>query len=260
MTPFPSTTVEPQPWTQYARASIPDISFTNLTMHQSPSLCPPSIASVPPPRPQSSPSTFGPSPENINWNTTAGLGIQYTGANAQPTPLTSTFPPSSFMYSTEDQYTTGNSSPPTLAQPMPRRPFQQIAPNPAGVIAQALKRRRDEEESTVSSDGSGKKRHRTNSVTTELSEDDRFLVQLKETEGLPWKDIVTRFQSDRGKSFNVAALQMRYKRLREKFRVWGEVDVQALRQAHEFYEKCKWEIISAKVWLSCLSLCWVAWC
>ena len=45
----------------------------------------------------------------------------------------------------------------------------------------------------------------------------------------------------------MAALQMRYKRLREKFRVWEEADVNALKLAHEYWEKYKWEIISAKV-------------
>ena len=40
---------------------------------------------------------------------------------------------------------------------------------------------------------------------------------------------------------------MRYKRLREKFRVWEEQDMSALRLAHEYWEKYKWEIISAKV-------------
>jgi len=80
-----------------------------------------------------------------------------------------------------------------------------------------------------------------------LSEDDRFLVQLKEDENLPWKDIATRFHARKGKKVQVAALQMRYKRLREKFRVWEERDLQALRTAHEYWEKYKWEIISAKV-------------
>lgn len=153
------------------------------------------------------------------------------------------------MYPSEDRYP-ATSSPPTLQQPQPRRPLPLIAPNPNQVVNQAIKRRRDEEDAVAASESSssGGKRRRTNSIgSTDLSDDDRFLVQLKETEGLPWKDIVTRFQTDKGKAFQVAALQMRYKRLREKFRVWSEIDVQALRQAHEYYEKCKWEIISAKV-------------
>ena len=80
-----------------------------------------------------------------------------------------------------------------------------------------------------------------------LNDDDRFLVRLKEEENLPWKDIAARFLSDKGKVFQVAALQMRYKRLREKFRSWQDEDVQALRQAIEYWEKYKWDIISGKV-------------
>ena len=84
-------------------------------------------------------------------------------------------------------------------------------------------------------------------ASADLSDDDRFLVQLKEDENLPWKDIAGRFQADKGKNFQVAALQMRYKRLREKYRTWEEQDVSALKLAHEYWEKYKWEIISAKV-------------
>ncbi|KAF2216673.1 hypothetical protein CERZMDRAFT_3157, partial [Cercospora zeae-maydis SCOH1-5] len=93
-----------------------------------------------------------------------------------------------------------------------------------------------------------KRRKRATSVVSQadLSEDDRFLVQLKEDENLAWKDIAARFMNDKGKTFQVAALQMRYKRLREKFRVWEDQDVQALKLAHEYWEKYKWEIISAK--------------
>ena len=137
------------------------------------------------------------------------------------------------------------SSPPEIRQPQPKRPYASIAPNPEGVAAAAAKRKYEE---TEASSASGKRRKRTSSVVSaDLSEDDRFLVQLKEDESLPWKDIATRFQSDKGKNFQVAALQMRYKRLREKFRVWEEQDMSALRLAHEYWEKYKWEIISAKV-------------
>lgn len=123
------------------------------------------------------------------------------------------------------------------------RPYQPIAPNPAGLA----KRRRDEEEHQL--EGRNKKRRRGDSSvnSADLTEQDRFLVHLKEAESLPWKDIANRFQSDKGKIYQVAALQMRYKRLREKFRLWEEQDVKALRQAHEYWERAKWEIISAKV-------------
>ena len=250
-TPFPSSTVESQQWSQYGRTSLPDISVPNYSLQQ------PShhqYQHIPhqfkdPSRPRSSPSTFGPGPENVSWPTTNGLGIFPSAAVGQPTPpITSTFPPSVFhTYPSEEHY--GASTPPEIRQPQPRRPFPSIAPNPSQVAAQ--KRKREEEEQQETNSSSGKRRKRTSSVASaDLSDDDRFLVQLKEEEALPWKDIANRFQSDLGKNFQVAALQMRYKRLREKFRVWEEQDVKALQLAHEYWEKYKWEIIGAKVSLS----------
>ncbi|EME83312.1 uncharacterized protein MYCFIDRAFT_122733, partial [Pseudocercospora fijiensis CIRAD86] len=116
------------------------------------------------------------------------------------------------------------------------------------------KRKRDEEEQQATPGSAGKRRKRTSSVASaDLSEDDRFLVQLKEDENLPWKDIATRFQTEKGKNFQVAALQMRYKRLREKFRVWEDQDVQALKLAHEYWEKYKWEIIKRPL-TACLQM------
>ena len=268
LTPYPSSTVESQQWSQYARASIPDVNnMTTYPMAQSLNYFSHAPIQSTPNRPRSSPSTFGPSPENLDWTTSAGLGIQYsTAVAAQPTPFTSTFPPLAFQAygASEDAYE--SSSPPQLQQPQPRRPYQyqSIAPNPAGITAS--KRQREDEEAVTaatvafgadSRPASGSKRRRTTSSATTaaaaaatpeaLSEDDRFLIHLKETEALPWKDIAARFKDDKNKVWNVAALQMKYKRLRQRFRVWEEQDMQALRVACEYYEKCKWDIISAKV-------------
>ena len=232
--------MESQPWPAYVRSSIPDISLsTNFPVQ-------PQFSSMQQmktlDRPRSSPSTFGPS-EGITWPVANGLGIFSSGPSGQPTPVTSTFPPAVFQnYPTDEAYSV--SSPPEIRQPKPTRPYTSIAPNPTGSIAQ--KRRRDDDEPEVATNG--KRRKRTSSVASaDLSDDDRFLVQLKEDENLPWKDIAGRFHSDKGKNFQVAALQMRYKRLREKFRVWQDDDVSALKSAHEYWEKYKWEIIGAKV-------------
>ena len=54
---------------------------------------------------------------------------------------------------------------------------------------------------------------------TKLTEEEQLLLNLREQENLQWKDIATRFQIDRGKSYEVPALQMRYIRLRE--RTWS---------------------------------------
>jgi hypothetical protein len=183
-------------------------------------------------------------------------GLPYTttaGEHPSPPAVTPTFPPTVFHnYPNADHYLA--SSPPEIRQPQPRRPYTTIAPNPIG----DAKRKRDEMEQQhqeLASSGGGKRRKRTSSVASaDLSDEDRFLVQLKEDENLPWKDIATRFHTDKGKHFQVAALQMRYKRLREKFRVWEDQDVQALKLAHEYWEKYKWEIISAKVCFLSISI------
>ena len=204
-----------------------------------------------PGRPRSSPSTFGPSPEHLDWTPSAGLGIQYSTAAGQPTPLTSTFPPTTAFPTYEMPFETP--SPPQLQQPQPRRPYQSIAPNPAGIAA--TKRQRDEDEAAAFTTGdsrppSGNKRRRTTSAAADtLSDDDRLLIQLRETEALPWKDIAARFSEGKDVVHTTARLQMKYKRLRQRFRVWEEQDVYALRVATEYYERCKWQIISAKVCL-----------
>lgn len=209
-----------------------------------------------PGRPRSSPSTFGPSPENLDWTPSAGLGIQYSTATGQPTPLTSTFAPTAFpAYTSDIPFETP--SPPQLQQPQPRRPYQSIAPNPAGITA--AKRQRDEDEAAAFTTGesrppSGIKRRRTTSAAADtLSDDDRLLIQLRETEALPWKDIAARFSEGKDVVHTTARLQMKYKRLRQRFRVWEEQDVYALRVATEYYERCKWQIISAKVCVSCIN-------
>jgi hypothetical protein len=144
-------------------------------------------------------------------------------------------------------------SPPQLQQPQPRRPYQSIAPNPAGVSA--AKRQRDEDEAAAYAAGesrpsSGNKRRRTTSAAADtLSDDDRLLIQLRETEALPWKDIAARFSEGKDVVHTTARRHMKYKRLRQRFRVWEEQDVYALRVATEYYERCKWQIISAKVCL-----------
>ena len=172
------------------------------------------------------------------------MGIHYTTTTSPAIPATSSLQAPVFQnYAIGEHYAA--TSPPEIGQPQPRKPYPNIAPNPAGAAA---KRKRDEEESHDNSSTVSKRRRRTASVVSaDLNDEDRFLVQLKEEENLPWKDIAVRFQTDKGKTFQVAALQMRYKRLREKFRVWEDEDVQALKLAHEYWEKYKWEIIGVKV-------------
>lgn len=135
-----------------------------------------------------------------------------------------------------------------LASPQPRRLYHPIAPQPMDAPrSHGTKRSRDEEDDSLD-DMKRRKRSDSNTSTQfELSEEDRLLLQLKEEESMPWKDIAARFQSDLGKAYQIPALQMRLKRLRERMRVWTEVDVRALRMAHEYWVQNKFDIISQKV-------------
>ena len=174
------------------------------------------------PRPKSSPSTFGPNVEDLLFPENP---FRIKGDEAYPNPFYSMSPvamphkahspylPSDFSLSTNL-----NASP-NRAAPIP------IAPDPAGLRQiNALKRMREDEEH---SDYGQKKRKRTPSQAgpIELNEEEQLLLKLKEDENLPWKDIATRFQTDLGKSYQVPALQMRFKRLRERMRSWTETDV-----------------------------------
>jgi hypothetical protein len=125
--------------------------------------------------------------------------------------------------------------------------YAPIAPHPMASQRTSMpKRSRDDDEISEQS----KRRKRSDSNTTasvELGEEDKLLIQLKDEESMPWKDIAARFQSDLGKTYQIPALQMRLKRLRERMRVWTETDVRALRMAHEYWVQSKFDIISQKV-------------
>lgn len=61
-----------------------------------------------------------------------------------------------------------------------------------------------------------------------MTEDDTLLLQLKDEDSLPWKVIASRFRDLNRGEFRVPTLQMRYKRLKEKMRVWDAEDVRRL--------------------------------
>lgn len=242
------------PWSMYSRQSqtapMQDLSHDYTTLPQPPTLVPSHLQNRPisslDNRPRSSPSTFGPSAESINWpDPRGGINFSYTMNEGHPGLVSNYTPPlyqSSSNVSGREIF--ASPSPPALQQPQPRRQYHALAPNPTG--GPGFKRGRDDVEEFT--DAAGKRRRRTASIAgAELNEDDRLLVNLKEDEGLPWKDIAARFSTQHGKTFQVAALQMRYKRLREKFRPWLNEDVEALNLAHEYWEKYKWDIISSKV-------------
>jgi hypothetical protein len=198
----------------------------------------------PPSRPRSSPSTFTPThqtsgPGEFPWQmdplgiaTPAMTGQYYSGA---------TYPP---LRPCLPSY----SEPPVDLAAQRRRPYAPIAPHPYGQNTSVPKRSRPDDDDLSSEQAKRRKRSDTNAtVTMELGEEDRLLIKLKDEESMPWKDIAARFQSDLGKTYQIPALQMRLKRLRERMRVWTETDVRALRMAHEYWVQNKFDIISQKV-------------
>ncbi|KAF3935245.1 hypothetical protein ABW19_dt0202367 [Dactylella cylindrospora] len=58
-----------------------------------------------------------------------------------------------------------------------------------------------------------------------LSDDDKYLMKLKDEDQLPWKEIVNRFKEEGRGNHRVPALQMRLKRIKERIRQWTPEDV-----------------------------------
>ncbi|KAF2263030.1 hypothetical protein CC78DRAFT_581913 [Lojkania enalia] len=204
------------------------------------------VDSNPPTRPRSSPSTFNPNqpssgPIDYPWTmnplgiSTPTMQAHYYNGSYPPVRARSPRLSEPALEMVAD-----------LAAPQPRRMYAPIAPHPLGQRTSVPKRSREDDEASEKS----RKRTRSDSSATmsmELGEEDRLLIQLKDEESMPWKDIAARFQSDLGKTYQIPALQMRLKRLRERMRVWTETDVRALRMAHEYWVQNKFDIISQKM-------------
>ncbi|CAN9230774.1 unnamed protein product [Alternaria alternata] len=133
-----------------------------------------------------------------------------------------------------------------MTSPQPRRLYTPIAPLPLETPrSHATKRYREDDE-----EDEPKRRKRSDSQMStqfELSEEDRLLLRLKEDENMPWKDIAARFLTDLNKNYQIPALQMRIKRLKERMRIWADADVQALRKAHDYWASSKFDIIAQKM-------------
>ncbi|KAL9618918.1 MAG: hypothetical protein Q9160_006443 [Pyrenula sp. 1 TL-2023] len=165
-------------------------------------------------------------------------GRSFTAPPMPMTPQTSMFLPSSRL-TPQSVFTQ------SLQQPIP------IAPNPSGLQQMRnMKRLRTEDHYDL---GHAAQRRRSASASSvggrqaELSEEEQLLLKLKHEDNLPWKDIAKEFETQLGRTYQVPALQMRFKRLRERMRTWNEEDVQALEAAYEYWEKSKFEIIAQKV-------------
>ena len=183
---------------------------------------PPHMLSIP--RPKSSPSTFGPNVEDISFaeNPFKARPEEFPSFSfpiASPQPQVKV-PNNTYFDGHFHGSLSARSSPSRHLGPVP------IAPDPVGLRQMnAIKRTREEEDFA---EYNARKRKRAPSATSgpnELNEEEQLLLKLKEEENLPWKDIATRFQQELGKQYQVPALQMRFKRLRERMRTWTDVDV-----------------------------------
>lgn len=221
--PHPSETLIRGP--DIYRNQVPLNSNDYETPYHGPRIPPPIEVSPLPghvvsyPRPKSSPSTFGPNVEDLLFPENP-FRIK---PESEYAPMFAMSPmPSSKAQSPYfgGEYPVSNPSiSPGRQAPIP------IAPDPVGLRQMnALKRMRDEEDYAELGQ---KRRKRAPSQVgpVELNEEEQLLLKLKEEENLPWKDIAIRFQTELGKSYQVPALQMRFKRLRERMRTWTETDV-----------------------------------
>ncbi|KAI9730696.1 MAG: hypothetical protein M1834_005665 [Cirrosporium novae-zelandiae] len=77
--------------------------------------------------------------------------------------------------------------------------------------------------------------------------EEQLLLTLKDDANLQWKEIAERFRETMGRSCAVPALQMRFKRLRERTRVWTADEEVALRKAEEYWRAKRWDIVAAKM-------------
>jgi hypothetical protein len=126
--------------------------------------------------------------------------------------------------------------------------YTPIAPLPLETPrSHGTKRVKEEGEDTYEEPKRRKRSDSQISSQFELSEEDRLLLQLKEQESMPWKDIAARFLKVFNRTYQIPALQMRIKRLKERMRVWTDQDVQALRKAHDYWAQNKFDIIAQKV-------------
>ncbi|OJD36740.1 uncharacterized protein BKCO1_10000176 [Diplodia corticola] len=208
-----------------------------------------------PPRPHSSPSVFSPvtpgggrASEHFAWPTTSNaLGISHPGIDETMfNTTTSHHHHPAVLASSPPQ--ASNAPTPEIRAPKPNRPYALIAPHPMGIQRLAATTKRGHEDDSEMAETSIKRRKSSGSTGLhELGEEDKLLLKLKDEETLPWKDIAARFQTDLGKTYQIPALQMRLKRLRERLRVWTDSDVKALRMAYDYWRDQKFEIIASKM-------------
>ncbi|WEW58904.1 hypothetical protein PRK78_004372 [Emydomyces testavorans] len=118
-----------------------------------------------------------------------------------------------------------------------------IAPNPAGVRQMEQERRLGQE---LESQRQSRRTRRPRRRSSILDEETNLTLQLRE-QNIPWNEVVKRVNTAFGGNHNASRLQMRITRLKQRMREWSEDDIQALRNAHSYWETEKFEIIAHKM-------------
>nr|KMM70078.1 hypothetical protein CPAG_06390 [Coccidioides posadasii RMSCC 3488] len=118
-----------------------------------------------------------------------------------------------------------------------------IAPNPAGIRQMEQERRLGQELESQRQPRRARRPRRRSSI---LDEETNLTLQLRE-QNVPWNEVVKRVNAAFGGNHNASRLQMRITRLKQRMREWSEDDIQALRNAHSYWERDKFEIIAYKM-------------
>ncbi|KAF3484089.1 uncharacterized protein GIQ15_03413 [Arthroderma uncinatum] len=128
--------------------------------------------------------------------------------------------------------------------PVHLRPPVTIAPNPAGLRQLEQERQISQEEQAQRNP---RRRRRTRRRSTQLEEETDFAIKLR-NEGYAWKDVVSRVNFAFNANYTASRLQMRItRRWQRMMKGWSEDDIQALQNAHSYWETEKFEIISQKI-------------
>lgn len=80
-----------------------------------------------------------------------------------------------------------------------------------------------------------------------LSAEDRALLQLRTGDRQPWKETARLLGANFGKEFSVPAIQMKYRRLQSRARGWTAADEALLKRAHAYWRQQKWHLIAEKM-------------
>lgn len=125
----------------------------------------------------------------------------------------------------DNNESTANTTPLNSMPPLPSYQLSTLCPLPSQQTAGFKRPYQPDTITPASSPQPSKRRKSTSKEAWTMTEDDNLLLKLKDDEGLPWKAIASRFRDMNRGEFRVPTLQMRYKRLKEKLRVWDAEDV-----------------------------------